>query len=205
MQDTHGAAQPPKVARAFFASFPPGAGGLSREQVAEVRSVLDDDRMQQGLIGSDGRSRTRSPVRTGKTQWITGDEVGPAVFSHLYTLAVVANRELEWNFSFAGPGRALQATSYSGEGGEREHYDWHMDWGGGRLRYRKITVVAQLSDPVEYEGGSLQLTIGSQPVDAPQGMGNVTVFPSFLLHRVTAVTSGRRLGAVSWMLGDPFA
>lgn len=205
MQDTQAAVQSPKAARAFFGSFPPDAGGLSREQVAELRSVLDEDRMRQGLIGSDGRSRTRSPLRTGKTQWITSEEVGPAFFSHLYTLAVVANRELDWNFSVAGPGRSLQATSYSGEGSEGEHYDWHMDWGAGRLRHRKITVVAQLSDPVEYEGGQLQLTIGSQPVEAPRGLGNVTVFPSFLLHRVTPVTRGRRLGVVSWMLGDPFA
>lgn len=205
MQDTHGAGPPPKASPPFFASFPPGAGGLSREQVYAVRSILDDDRMRQGLIGGGGQNRASSAVRTGKTQWITSGEIGREIFSHLYTLAVVANRELDWNFAVSGPAPSLQATSYSGDGSAGEHYDWHMDWGGGRLRHRKITVVAQLSDPVEYEGGTLQLTIGSQPVDAAQGLGNVTVFPTFVLHRVTPVTRGRRLGVVSWIVGDPFS
>jgi PKHD-type hydroxylase len=101
-----------------------------------------------------------------------------------------------------GPAPAIQATSYAADG--NQHYSWHMDWGAGRLRNRKISVIAHLSDPADFDGGSLQLTIGSVPVEAVQGAGTVTVFPSFVLHRVTPVTRGRRLGAVSWMLGSPF-
>jgi PKHD-type hydroxylase len=186
----------------FVASFPPGKGGLSPDEVTELLGAVDDEQMARGRIGSKTTDVTNSDIRSGSVQWIGHRDVSPSIFSHLFTLACVANRERGWNFTFEGLTQNLQATSYSGEA--TEHYDWHMDWGAGRLAYRKISVVAHLSDPSDYDGGSLQLTNGSTPLEAVQLPGSVTVFPSFILHRVTPVTRGRRLGAVAWVLGQPF-
>lgn len=184
------------------ASFPPGAGGLSADEVSLLLGAIDQERMRQGLIGSRGHS-SDSTIRSGNVQWLGIDEIGAGIFSHLFTLAQVANRERGWNFTFVGPAPFLQATSYSGDA--QEHYDWHMDWGRGALHRRKVTAVVHLSSPADFDGGSLQLALGSTPLEAVQEPGTVTVFPSFLLHRVTPVTRGRRLGAVSWMLGTPFS
>jgi PKHD-type hydroxylase len=183
----------------FAASFPPGAGGLEPSEVAELLNVLDDSRMAQGRVGGKGANPV---IRSGTVQWINPHEVSPRIFSHFFTLACVANEERGWNFDITGPSPSLQATSYSGTA--EEHYDWHMDWGVGAMAYRKVSVVAHLSKPGDYEGGSLQLTNGSIPIDAVQEYGSVTVFPSFILHRVTPVTRGRRLGVVSWVLGPLF-
>jgi PKHD-type hydroxylase len=186
----------------FVASFPPGQGGLSPDEVAELRGALDDSRMARGRIGDPSRQNTDTAIRSGAVQWIANTSVSPSLLSHLFTLASVANRDRGWNFTLEGLTPFLQATSYSGDA--TEHYDWHMDWGAGGMAYRKISVVVHLSDPADFEGGSLQLTIGTKPVDAVQLAGSVTVFPSFILHRVTPVTRGRRLGAVAWVLGQPF-
>ncbi len=183
-------------------SFPPGRGGLPAERVAEIVGALDEAKLTQGGVGYQGTGTFDDRIRSGRVQWIRRGEIPDAVFSHLYTLATVANRERGWNFELMGIGPALQATSY--EGGGQEHYDWHIDWGGGRSRFRKITVVAHLSQPTDFEGGSLQVTNGSFPVEAMQQSGTVTVFPSFLLHRVTPVTAGRRLAAVAWIVGEPY-
>jgi PKHD-type hydroxylase len=190
------------VTSALVASFPPSGGGLSPAEVAELRASIDDEQLAQGQVGGVQRYGTDDRIRTGTVQFISHENVDAAIFSHLFTLACVANKERGWNFSVTGPAPSLQATSYSGAA--EEHYDWHMDWGVGRLRNRKISVIAHLSDPAEFDGGILQLTNGSTPVDAVQNAGTVTVFPAFLLHRVTPVTRGRRLGAVSWILGEPF-
>jgi PKHD-type hydroxylase len=187
----------------FVASFPPGKGGLSPDEVGELLGALDDGRMARGRIGDPTRQTTDRAVRSGAVQWIDTAALSPDLLSHLFTLACVANRERRWNFSVEGLTPFVQATSYSGD--DAEHYDWHMDWGGGGMAYRKISVVTHLSDPLDYEGGSLQLTIGTAPVQAVQQPGSVTVFPSFILHRVTPVTRGRRLGAVAWVLGEPFS
>ena len=183
-------------------SFPPGHGGLSAEQVARLTAVFDDSRMMQGRIGPDTGEKVVTSVRSGAVQWMGADVVAADIYSHLFTLAVVANREMEWNFELEGCTAFLQATRYAAAG--REHYSWHMDWGPGLTQMRKVTVVAHLTDGAEYEGGALQLAAGMVPIEATQRSGTCTVFPSFLLHRVTPVTAGTRLGAVLWALGPSF-
>jgi PKHD-type hydroxylase len=184
-------------------SFPPGGGGLSARQVDSLLRVMDESKMAPGRVGPGAPGRNIVPsVRRGSVQWLGVDEVGERIFSHLYSLAVVANRERGWKFHLNGITPALQATRYDGAG--LEHYSWHMDWGPGPTKERKIGVVAHLSSEDSYSGGMLQLTNGSSPVNAIQAPGTVTVFPSFLMHRVTPVTSGVRLGVVAWVLGPSF-
>ena len=73
------------------------------------------------------------------------------------------------------------------------------------MKYRKISVTVQLSGPDEYEGGDLQIWSGGQyPMTAPRGRGNVVIFPSFMMHRVTPVTSGTRKSFVLWLGGGHY-
>ena len=69
---------------------------------------------------------------------------------------------------------------------------------------RKISITVQLSDPSEYEGGDLQIKINAGQSDTPKGLGNVVIFPSYLLHRVTPVTKGLRRSLVLWITGPAF-
>ena len=76
---------------------------------------------------------------------------------------------------------------------------------------RKLSMVIQLTDPTEYEGGSLELDtkqIGGkdkQPnADNLKQLGTTIIFPSFLRHRVTPVTEGKRYSLVCWYEGSPF-
>jgi PKHD-type hydroxylase len=184
------------------ASFPPGGGGLSPSQVKELLNSIDSEKMIQGRISPGSTRQVVPAVRSGTVQWLMPDEVGEEIFAHLYTLAVVANRERNWNFDIAGPAAALQATQYSAEG--RQHYTWHMDWGVGPTRGRKIAAVAHLSDESDYEGGILQLANGPNAFKAHQLSGTVTVFPAFAMHRVTPVTRGVRRAVVAWILGPSF-
>lgn len=84
------------------------------------------------------------------------------------------------------------------------HYDWHLDRGGLGIAPRKLSAVIQLSDPNEYEGGDLQLYVGSEPTNIKKQKGLVVVFPSFVLHRVTPVTGGTRRSLVAWLSGPKF-
>ena len=61
---------------------------------------------------------------------------------------------------------------------------------------RKLSLVLELTDPSEYEGGQLQLNNG-HPMDTEQLRGRLFAFPSFMLHRVTPVTRGTRRSLVS--------
>jgi len=83
-------------------------------------------------------------------------------------------------------------------------YDWHYDLAMTYSR-RKLSVIVQLSDPSEYEGGYLQIRCEDMnPVTMSKEKGSVILFPSYLLHRVTPVTKGVRKSLVVWIDGPPF-
>ena len=69
---------------------------------------------------------------------------------------------------------------------------------------RKISIVVQLSDPLEYEGGELQISDGGTNRVCEKTKGTIIIFPSYLLHRVTPVTKGTRRSLVLWVTGPPF-
>ena len=91
------------------------------------------------------------------------------------------------------------------------HYSWHIDFRGfneaKKLKHRKITVIIQLSEPSDYEGGELQVKYShyseKQKTDMLQ-KGSVITFPSFVEHRVTPVTKGNRISLIGWIVGEPW-
>ena len=75
------------------------------------------------------------------------------------------------------------------------------------LILEKLSLTLQLSDGSEYEGGNFELNDGTGqglPYDALRKKGSVLIFPSFLMHRVTPVTSGVRKTIVAWFEGRQF-
>ena len=68
-----------------------------------------------------------------------------------------------------------------------------------------LSFVLPLSDPESYEGGELVLKPSFQEKSIPLEQGKIIVFPSFILHKVTPVTSGTRYMLVGWLRGKiPF-
>lgn len=83
----------------------------------------------------------------------------------------------------------------------RGHFDWHNDYSHEQDESpRKLTVIIQLSDADEYEGGQLEV-FGAIPSVLPRARGSIVCMPSFVPHRVTAVTAGVRRVIVAWIAG----
>lgn len=86
-----------------------------------------------------------------------------------------------------------------------ETYGFHVD--GSIMRIPNSSEVLRsdmsmtlfLSEPEEYEGGELviQTEFGEQKVKPKAG--DAVTYPSSSLHKVTPVTSGTRLAAITWM------
>lgn len=84
-----------------------------------------------------------------------------------------------------------------------EHYTWHVDMGRDDLASRKLSVIVLLSESSAYGGGELEWMPDLGP--CPREIGTALIFPSFMPHRVTRVTSGERFALVAWVHGDrPF-
>jgi PKHD-type hydroxylase len=71
-------------------------------------------------------------------------------------------------------------------------------------------MTVSLVDGSEYEGGDFQLDFRNEEENNPYTVkkvrkkGSVVIFPSFVWHRVTPVTSGQRYSLVCWTLGRPY-
>ena len=100
----------------------------------------------------------------------------------------------------------MQFTKYNSK--DKGFYNWHTDnnFLSDSFFTRKLSVVIQLSDPSEYEGGVLELEIDNkvQTFDGFKQAGSIIVFPSFIKHRVTPVTKGVRKSLVAWVNGPNF-
>lgn len=116
---------------------------------------------------------------------------------HIYkTIAdrVARANQFGYDFDISGLFGDLQMLEYP-EGGK---YDWHMDIGPGHAAHRKLSVIVQLSDPTTYEGGDVIFKASEKEHTLPRDRGQIAIFPSYILHKVTPVTKGNRFSLVTW-------
>jgi PKHD-type hydroxylase len=145
---------------------------------------------------------TYNNPRKSKLKWIED-----SIPQHKYLFEYLSNRinianKNHFNLDIIGSNDNIQYTEYNSE--VKGHYDWHLDISGDSNVLRKLSIIIQLSSPDEYEGGDLEIHIGSTPLKVPKQKGSIIVFPSFLLHRVTPVTKGIRKSLVWWVGGSQF-
>jgi PKHD-type hydroxylase len=138
-------------------------------------------------------------VRRSQVSWLQKTQETAWVFEKLAQVASSLNAQY-YNFDLTGFGEELQLTNYNQS--ENGMYGWHQDYGGGISR--KLSLVVQLADPSEYEGGNLQVMTSGQPQTVRKQRGFIAVFPSYVLHQVTPVTQGSRQSLVAWVSGPAF-
>lgn len=95
---------------------------------------------------------------------------------------------------------------YSIETESKESYPFHQDIGSFSQNNRKLTMIVQLSDPQEYEGGEHQIMINGHDdyFNIPKEKGLVLVFPTFLMHRTKPIIKGSKKTLTLWAGGRAF-
>tara|TARA_B100001750_G_scaffold183552_1_gene152307 strand:- start:1006 stop:1680 length:675 start_codon:yes stop_codon:yes gene_type:complete len=89
------------------------------------------------------------------------------------------------------------------------HFDWHVDdmWvqqaDKEDVLIRKLTMTCVISDgEKDFEGGNLEFDVPEGTLDYDgRKQGSMIMFPSFLKHRVSNVTSGVRYIVNAWVYG----
>ena len=148
-----------------------------------------------------GRQRDHN-LRQAELVWLDDvDGMGWAM-DRLIDVVRQANKA-QFDFDLREFAESPQVASYQASKGG--HFAWHSDIGDGPVASkRKLTLVLQLSKSETYEGGDLQVMPSAHVVGASRAQGCVSVFPSFLLHQVTPVTSGERHSLTVWAHGPAF-
>jgi len=160
-----------------------------------IRALFEIGAAKEAQIGNESINPN---VRKTKIQWIQPDDSTRWIFDRLSNYVRDCNSH-RYGFQLSGFYEPLQLTYYSCG----DMYHWHQDSGGDKYSTRKLSVVIQLSDPEEYEGGALEF-LGFESEKVPTEQGTVIIFPAFNPHRVTEVTKGERFSLVAWTTGEPF-
>lgn len=173
---------------------------FSEEELTRLYSLLESLQYQDATtIGN--QDEKISEVRSSKIKWIPQTNNWQWLYQKLFNMIEEANGTL-WNFDLFGTNEFIQYTEYLAS--DQGHYDWHQDIGPGGPSLRKVSLVVQLTDAEEYEGGDLQIWPGGNIWTVPKGKGNVAIFPSYMMHRVTPMTSGVRKSLVLWAGGQHY-
>ena len=154
---------------------------------------------QQAQVGGDSQGAELAKVRRSQVSWLNKTPDTAWVFEKLGDVASRLNAQY-FRFDLTGFGEPLQLTNY--DQSEQGMYGWHQDYNARASR--KLSLVLQLTDPSQYEGGNLQVITSGQPQTVRKQRGLVAAFPSYVLHQVTPVTSGNRQSLVAWISGPAF-
>lgn len=122
------------------------------------------------------------------------------IFQRIHANITECNRKF-YHFDLDGMNETLERLTY----GERGSMVWHIDSTpqDNIATTRKVTCSIQLSESSEYVGGDLELFTG-QVETVPKGVGMMAVYPTYIYHRVTEVTEGKRSTLIGHVHGVPF-
>jgi PKHD-type hydroxylase len=167
---------------------------LSKEQCQQIKNICEQYAPVDAGIFAENKPDDK--VRRSKVRWVYDKSIKALLLDY----AEQANRNA-FNVDIDQP-FDIQYTEYHSN--KNGFYDWHHDveLNNTKAFDRKLSVVIQLDDPSDYEGGNFEFKGIENPNFKPQG--SVIVFPSFLEHRVTPVTSGIRHSLVTWVEGPPW-
>ena len=163
----------------------------------------DNLQMHEATIANQFNS---AEVRRSEVAFLQ-DKHSP-IHNLMYDIATVVNNQC-FGFNIKSVGN-IQYSIYNEK--NLGKYDWHMDTNflNNDFSQRKLSIVVQLSNPKDYEGGQLELDVDDYGVtwadfqEYANKKGAVIVFPSFLKHRITPVTKGIRKSLITWIIGNNF-
>lgn len=173
--------------------------GFTDEEIDRIIKIGDKLAIRPAKVG--GNNDVNTDIRVSETGWISLNPETQFIYDKLGYISRHLNGQF-FDFDIWGFVEDLQYTIYKDND---SHYNWHLDRGGATADTpRKLSLVLQLSDPSEYEGGDLEIFVGHEPTKMEKKKGLVVAFPSFMLHRVTPVTKGIRKTLVVWLTGPRF-
>jgi len=161
----------------------------------ECEKIIDLHREHLMLLSKMSSSEGLT-LRDCNLFWIPRIEPTDWIFSRLWEIVTIYNSK--YRFELSGDMGQAQLTRYVAG----QHYDWHMDLGSRQSSLRKISVIVELTPQPSIDGGCFEVFYGEAFNNKVNlNIGDVVVFPSFVMHRALTVDSWTRWSFVLWQNG----
>jgi PKHD-type hydroxylase len=188
---------PGKDVYAYWENF------LSDEDINYILEQSNNETQPAAIGGNNNEMVINKTIRSTELSWIQLTNENMHLWEKISEAVSRVNAEF-FKFDLSGFYEPMQLGVYKAE--SNGHYDWHIDASNTDINTpRKLSMALLLSDPLEFEGGELQIKINSdKPISLELKKGRAWFFPSYILHRVTPVTKGVRKSLVLWVGGPEF-
>lgn len=163
---------------------------LNAAELQAVRELLPQVRFGDG--------RVTNPDSTVK-QNLQAPQEDPANarIAQIAREALVRHIDLR---TFAQPRQMARTTVVRYEPGM--NYGWHVDealFPSTPPMRSDLSCTIFLNPPSDYDGGELAIQLGAQELAYKLEPGSAILYPSTTIHRVTPVTRGVRIAAITWL------
>ena len=141
------------------------------------------------------------PNRKTQIRWVPKDEEHDWINQIFENYAKAANEHFNVEISYLPE---LQFTEYKDIG---YHYGAHhdVDFSNQTGTHRKISLVLQLSDPEDYQGGDFKFSHIENPNPVSiKKRGSIIAFLSYQEHCVEPILGGDRTSLVGWYRGPRY-
>jgi PKHD-type hydroxylase len=170
---------------------------FTREEVTRILATAEALPIEDASVGNE--PRVDPDVRRSRVRWLPFNAETAWIYRTIGDIVWSVNK-VRFHFDLHGFHEGLQIAEY----GPGSFFNWHKDHGPGVHSVRKLSVTVQLSDEDDYEGGVMEFLHGPAMETARRKIGSMIIFPAFVMHRVTEVTSGVRRSGVAWISGPPY-
>lgn len=151
-------------------------------------------------VSADGERKSYSDTRRTNVEWLFNTPEWSWVYERINAFVDAKNAK-HYGFALSRI-QSIQLGNYRSD--MLGTYDWHND-DGSVIPCRKLSLSILLSDPSEFDGGDLMINTGMNNIHTiSKKRGILTLFPSYLYHKVSPVTRGSRQSLVAWISGPRF-
>ena len=165
---------------------------LTQSECIQIKEISKDIEKWEGKVHDNSNESTKvNSVREVDVYPIPMNDKYMFLYQIIFETVKDCNTDY-FNFDIAGIFDNLQLLHYK----KGHHYDWHTDIGDGIYSNRKISASILLSD--NCSGGEIVLKQGADRTIHME-VGDMLLFPSYVLHKVTPVTKGDRWALVTWI------
>ena len=173
-----------------------GKNMFSERFLFDIDEYVSHQQLENGGTGTIEDPNNSIELRSTKIHWMTNEKYKSSLLSIYQEISSKVRRinDSIWSYNYDG----YQSFQYS-EYEVGDHFNWHIDtnqFTGTNIR--KVSFSLGLSNKNEYEGGDLILKTSVEENCYKLDRGDLIVFPSWALHKVTPVTKGKRRVVVGW-------
>ena len=164
---------------------------LTKENVSKLNNYFDNAPVKQGRVRYGGKDA----VDTSTKDSYAMDQTSSQYRKSIELIQQGLRSSEDFNQVYLIKEMTPPVISEYREGG---FYRSHIDdvTIGGIVTHYSMSIF--LSEPDEYEGGQLAITVGDQEYGYKPAAGTCLIYPTGLRHQVLPVTSGKRRVASLW-------